>query len=102
MGEFIKVAETQEIPAGKTKVVMVKGEKIALYNVNGLFYATDDLCTHAEASLAEGLLEGDTIECPRHGSKFCLKTGRALTLPAVVPVKTYPVKVEGSDIKIAV
>lgn len=102
MGEFIKVAETGELPPGKTKLVFVKGEKIALYNVDGTYYATDDMCTHAEASLSEGLLEGETIECPRHGSKFNLKTGRPLTLPAIKPVKTYPVKVEGSDIKIEI
>ncbi|RMF87046.1 MAG: non-heme iron oxygenase ferredoxin subunit [Nitrospinota bacterium] len=102
MGKFVKVAETGEIPPGKTKLVIVNEERIALYNVDGSFYATADTCTHAEASLAEGTLEGEVIECPRHGAKFNVKTGRVLTLPAVVPVKTYAVRVEGSDILVEV
>jgi 3-phenylpropionate/trans-cinnamate dioxygenase ferredoxin subunit len=64
---------------------------IAVFNMAGAFYAVADQCTHAEASLADGYMDGDTIECPLHGAKFCLKTGEALCQPASEPVQSFPV-----------
>ncbi len=73
-----------------------------MYNVEGTIYATDDTCSHAEASLTEGcLLNGEEIECPRHGARFNVKTGQALSLPAWAPIETYEVKVEDGEIKVA-
>ncbi len=102
MAEFIKVTNTDDIEPGKVQVYEVAGKQIAIANVDGTFYAIDDICTHDGGSLDQGELEGDQIECPRHGALFDVKTGRALTLPAVAPVKSYPVQVDGDDIKVEV
>ena len=64
------------------------------------YYAMDDLCTHDGGPLAEGILDGDVIECPRHGARFDVKTGAVLCLPAVTPVPVYDVKVVGDEIKV--
>ncbi|HET6781904.1 MAG TPA: non-heme iron oxygenase ferredoxin subunit [bacterium] len=98
MAEYVKVAKIEEIPAGQGKAVTVDGRQIAIFNVEGAFYAIDDTCTHEEASLAEGAVYGDIVACPKHGSRFHLSTGRVLSLPAVIPVNTYPVKVEDGQV----
>jgi len=98
MNEFVKVATVEEIPPGQGRRVDVDGYRIAVFNVGGTFYAVDDTCTHEEASLAEGPVSGEIVACPKHGSRFHLPTGRVLSLPAVRPVNTYEVKVEGSDV----
>jgi 3-phenylpropionate/trans-cinnamate dioxygenase ferredoxin subunit len=96
--EFVPVAVVDEIPPGMAKAVTVDGRRIALFNVNGTFYAIDDTCTHEEASLAEGQVYGEIVACPKHGSRFHLPTGRVLSLPAVVPVNTYQVKVADGQV----
>jgi 3-phenylpropionate/trans-cinnamate dioxygenase ferredoxin subunit len=102
MADFVTVAATADVPPGKVRSFQVDGRQIALCNVDGAFYAIDDVCTHDGGALDQGELEGDQIECPRHGARFDVKTGRALTLPAVVPVKSYAVQVEGDQIKVQV
>jgi nitrite reductase/ring-hydroxylating ferredoxin subunit len=67
---------------------------VAVFNLDGEYYATDDTCSHAESSLADGYVEDGTVECILHFARFCIKTGAALSPPAVDPVRTYPVKVE--------
>jgi 3-phenylpropionate/trans-cinnamate dioxygenase ferredoxin subunit len=101
MSDFIKVAETSDIPAGSVKVVVVGDRRIALCNVDGQFFAIDDLCTHDGGPLDQGELDGDVIECPRHGARFDVRTGKVLALPAVKTLNTYPVEVEGSEIRVA-
>jgi len=101
MSEFIKVAETSDLPPGRVKVVLVGDRRIALCNVDGQFFATDDLCTHDGGPLGQGELQGDVIECPRHGARFNVRTGKVLALPAVKALNTYPVEVEGSEIRVA-
>ena len=96
--EFVKVAAVGEIAPGRAKRVEVGEEEIAVFNLDGAYYAIGDTCSHEEASLAEGDVFGDCVECPLHGSEFDLKTGRAKSLPAVLPVPTYPVQVAGDDI----
>jgi 3-phenylpropionate/trans-cinnamate dioxygenase ferredoxin subunit len=76
--------------------------RIALCNVNGRFYAIDDVCTHDGGPLDQGELDGNLVECPRHGARFDVTDGRAVVLPAVRPVKTYKVEVEGEDVKVSV
>lgn len=98
MSEFVRVATVGEIPPGQGRRFDVGGYRIAVFNVGGTFYAVDDTCTHEEASLAEGSVSGEIVACPKHGSRFHLSTGRVLSLPAVRPVNTYEVKVEGSDV----
>ena len=102
MAEFVKIATTADIPPGKVNVYEVDGRQIAVCNVDGTFYAIDDICTHDGGSLDQGELEDDQIECPRHGARFDVKTGRALTLPAVMPVQSYPVQVTGDAIEVSV
>ncbi len=101
MSAFIKVAETSDIPAGRVKVVVVGDRRIALCNVDGEFFAIDDICTHDGGPLDQGELQSDVIECPRHGARFNVKTGKVLALPAVKPLATYPLKVEGNEIRVA-
>jgi nitrite reductase/ring-hydroxylating ferredoxin subunit len=83
-------------------VVEAGGKQIALCNTGEGFHAIDDICSHDKGPLDQGTLEGNRIECPRHGAQFDVTTGRALTLPAVRPIKTYPTRVEDGDIEIEV
>ena len=99
--EFYPVAGIDEITAGTCRRVVVEGERIALFNVDGTFYATNDTCTHDEASLCAGDFEGHVVECPKHGARFDVISGKALSLPAVVPVETYEVRVEDGQILVA-
>ncbi len=102
MPELVTLASTNDIEPGAVKVYEAGGKRIAICNVDGTFYAIDDVCTHDGGPLDQGELKGDQIECPRHGALFDVKTGKALTLPAVKPVCSYPVQVEGDDIKVEV
>lgn len=103
MSEFITIAGVEDIPPGHAARVEIDGVPIAIFNCDGEFYAVDDTCTHAEASLSEGELDCDvcTIECPLHGSQFDLRTGDPHALPAVVPVRVHQVAVEDGKIRIA-
>src|SRR3989304_4654290 len=96
---FVRVASVTDVPQGEVRVFQVDGKGVALANVNGSFYAIDDVCTHDGGPLGEGKLFGDLVECPRHGARFDVKTGRVRALPAVIPVRTYPVQGEGDEIK---
>lgn len=96
------IAKRSEIPLGATKRVVVDGVGVLLCNVDGDLYAVEDVCTHDGGPLDQGELEGCRIMCPRHGALFDVTTGRALTLPAVVPLPTYTVRVEGDDVIVEV
>ena len=98
MADWVKVARTDEVSEGRAKRVEAQGQRLALARVDGQVYAVQDLCTHDNGPLGDGEVIGETIECPRHGARFDVKTGRPVTLPAVVPVKTFPVKTEGDEI----
>jgi 3-phenylpropionate/trans-cinnamate dioxygenase ferredoxin subunit len=98
MGDFVRVAKLTDIEEGGAIRVEVDGEPVALFNVGGRIYAIGETCTHEEASLSEGYVEGKAVECPRHGARFDLKTGQALTLPATMPARVYEVKVEGGEV----
>ena len=95
---FEKVADVGELAPGDSKVVEVGGSEVLLVNVDGTIYACDDICTHAYASLSEGDLNGDEIECPLHGAAFNVTTGQCLTPPAQEDLRVYPVQVEGQDV----
>jgi 3-phenylpropionate/trans-cinnamate dioxygenase ferredoxin subunit len=94
----VKVARTSEIGPGQKKIVEVDGTLVVVINLDGEYYAVEDVCTHDGGPLGEGKLDDGHIICPRHGSRFDVRTGDALTLPAFEPVPTYEVRVEGEDI----
>jgi 3-phenylpropionate/trans-cinnamate dioxygenase ferredoxin subunit len=98
----VTVAKASETKPGTITVHDVDGKRVALCNVNGRFYAIDDVCTHDGGPLDQGELEDNLVECPRHGAKFDVTTGRPVVLPAVRPVKTYPVQVNGDDVMVEV
>ena len=98
MTELVRLASTGDVPPGKVGVYAVEGRQIALCNVDGTFYAIDDVCTHDGGPLGEGILEGFAIACPRHGAKFDVRDGRALTMPAIMPTRVHEVKVVGDDV----
>ena len=90
----VKTINTSEISENSVKVVNVDDKDIAIFNVEGDFYAIDDLCSHAEASLAEGEVFDCKVECPLHGAEFDLKTGQAVTLPATKQGASYVISIE--------
>ncbi len=98
MARFVKVAEIGEIPPGGKKIVEVDGVLVVVINLDGEYYAIEDVCTHDGGPLGEGRLEDHLIICPRHGARFDVRTGAAVSLPAFEPVPTYEVRVEGEDI----
>ena len=99
---FVPVAKTTEIAVGALKPVVVDGKPLLICHTAEGFFAIDDTCTHDDGPLADGWLEGDAIECPRHGARFDVKTGKVLCLPAAVPIKSYPVKIDGDAIQVQV
>jgi 3-phenylpropionate/trans-cinnamate dioxygenase ferredoxin component len=99
MSEFIKVATADEIPVGGRKLVVIDNVQVALFNLDGAFYAIEDVCTHDGGPLVEGtLVNGCEIMCPRHGARFDIRTGEALSFPAFEPTPKYEVRVEGNEI----
>ena len=98
---WIDALAKADLPADDVLGVMVDGRDIALYTVNGDVYATDNLCTHGHARLCEGFLEGHEIECPLHQGKFDVRTGTPTCAPATDARRSYPVKVEGGRVWLA-
>jgi 3-phenylpropionate/trans-cinnamate dioxygenase ferredoxin subunit len=100
----IDVCTANELQPGDSRLVDVEGRKIGVFNAGGELYAIEDRCSHDDGPLAEGPFdpEARTVECPRHGSLFDLRSGRPRTLPAYLPVSTFPVRVEDGTIKMEV
>ncbi|MBL8057798.1 MAG: non-heme iron oxygenase ferredoxin subunit [Anaerolineales bacterium] len=96
--DYIAVATPDELPNGARKIVEIDGKAIAVFNIAGAYYAIADVCSHDDGPVAEGELDGHAIECPRHGARFDVRTGRVLSFPAIVDIPAYPVKVEGGAI----
>jgi 3-phenylpropionate/trans-cinnamate dioxygenase ferredoxin subunit len=101
MTDFVAVAKVNEIEEGKVKVVRVGDAPIGLTKIDGEFFAFADVCTHDDGPVAEGELDKYIIECPRHGAKFDIRTGKVKQLPAVVPIPVYAVKVEGETVLVS-
>ena len=99
MAEFVKVAQASEVPEGKIKKAVVKGQEIALYNVEGKLYATTNICPHQGGPLDEGELDGDTIVCPWHGWMFKVPDGCLVMNPRIT-LRTYELKVDNDTIYI--
>jgi 3-phenylpropionate/trans-cinnamate dioxygenase ferredoxin subunit len=98
MSDFTTVAKVSEIPDPGRKIVELDDQLVVVIHTAGHFYAIDDVCTHDGGPLGEGTLEGYSIACPRHGAKFDIRTGAALTMPATKPTATHQVKIEGDNI----
>jgi nitrite reductase/ring-hydroxylating ferredoxin subunit len=100
---YYTVARVSDLRPGEMKYVEVgpDAEPICLINLDGEFYALNDCCTHEEASLSDGTIVGDELECPLHGGAFEIRTGQPAGFPAVVPAQTYHVRVVGDEVQIA-
>ena len=99
---WVTVGSKGKIAEGEVAEGRAGEEQIAIYNVDGTFYATGNVCTHAFALLSDGWLDGDVIECPLHAGRFEVKTGKALGPPVDCDIKTYPVRVVGDEIQVRV
>ncbi|MFA7095614.1 MAG: non-heme iron oxygenase ferredoxin subunit [Gammaproteobacteria bacterium] len=100
MSDWVDVASVGEFAPGTWRVVDIDGAMIAVFNLDGEYYAIDAVCTHEYEMLTEGEVEGDEIVCPRHSARFNIKTGEALTPPAYEPVATFPVRVENGRVQV--
>jgi len=99
---WVKVTDRGALSDGEVIGVVVAGHEIALYDMDGQIFATDDICTHAYAKLSDGWMEKGEIECPLHAGRFHIKTGKATAAPCIDDVKTYEVRVEGDEIQVKV
>ena len=99
-GEWVSVADRASINEGEMKGVTTGSQEIALYNLNGEIYATDNLCTHAFAFLSDGWIDGEEVECPLHAGRFEIKTGKGLGAPIPCDIKTFPVRVTNGKIEV--
>ncbi len=97
---FVKIGRSTEVPEGRPEVFEIEDRHIAVYRLDGAYYAIEDICTHDGGPLAEGELDGQEVICPRHGARFDIKSGAATCMPAITPVESYPVRVEGDDLLI--
>jgi naphthalene 1,2-dioxygenase system ferredoxin subunit len=97
---WARAASRGELASGEVLGVEVVGRSIALYDVDGNIFATDNICTHAYARLSDGWLDGELIECPLHAARFDVRTGKVLDPPATVDLKTYPVRVVDDEIQV--
>lgn len=100
MAGWVSVARTEELPPGHFRTVDVDGTQIVVFNLGGEFYALEDVCTHDGGQLTGGHVEGDEIVCPRHGARFCIRTGEALSAPAYEPTAKFPVTVEDGEVRV--
>ena len=100
MSDWLTVAKEGELTPGQWRRVDVDGTQIVVFNLDGKYYALEDVCTHDGGQLTGGRVLGDQIECPRHGARFCIKTGAALAPPAYEPTATFPVQVENGEVQV--
>jgi 3-phenylpropionate/trans-cinnamate dioxygenase ferredoxin component len=99
---FVRVAALADVPPSTLLHVDVGDEKVCLANADGRIYAFRDNCSHRDFPLSAGTIDDGTVECTWHGARFDMETGRATQLPAIKPIRTYEVRVEGGDILVAV
>ncbi len=95
---WIDVTAAEAVPEDDVIGIDIAGKSLALYQVEGEIYATDNICTHGNARLCDGFLEGHEIECPLHQGKFDIRNGKAMCAPLTEDVRTYPVRIEGSRV----
>jgi len=100
MSDWVRVCPAAQLPPGTHRVVDVDGARIAVFNLEGRYCAIEDLCTHDGGILTGGPVEGDQIVCPRHGARFCIRTGEVLAPPAFEPIAIFPVRVNNGEIEV--
>src|ERR671924_594801 len=97
--DYVAVATVDELPNGARKLLEIDGKPLAVFNIAGAYYAIADVCSHDDGPVAEGeLVDEYEIECPRHGARFDVRTGKVLSFPAIVDIPAYPVKVVDDEI----
>lgn len=101
MADFVTIAKVGDVKKGQVKTLSVNGHHVALCNVEGMYFATQDLCTHDGGPLGEGELIEYEIECPRHGGRFDVRSGEVTAMPPMFPIKTFPVRVQDDEIQVA-
>ncbi len=96
---IVVACKASELPPGQARQIAVAGRApLAVFNIDGSFYTIDDTCTHGQASLCEGLLDGTIVECPFHFGTFDVRTGEPLAFPCTIPLRSYPTRVEGENV----
>jgi 3-phenylpropionate/trans-cinnamate dioxygenase ferredoxin subunit len=98
--EWTDVAAVADFPPGTFRKLAVDGVEMAVFNVDGRYFAIEDICSHEAETLSDGPVEGQEIVCPRHAARFSLLTGEALTPPAYEPIATFPVRVEQGRVQV--
>jgi 3-phenylpropionate/trans-cinnamate dioxygenase ferredoxin component len=101
VADFMTIARVGDLKDGQVRTLTVDGHHVALCNVEGTYFATQDLCTHDGGPLGEGELIDHEIECPRHGGRFDVRSGEVTALPPMFPIKTFPVRVQDDEIQVA-
>jgi 3-phenylpropionate/trans-cinnamate dioxygenase ferredoxin subunit len=100
MSDWINVIDQNALAEGEHIVVDVDGTDVAVFKIEGQFYAIEDVCTHDGAEIASGELEGYEIICPRHGARFCVKTGAVTAPPAYEDIDTFPIRIENGTVQV--
>jgi nitrite reductase/ring-hydroxylating ferredoxin subunit len=98
----VELCKAEDVAAGTALRVEAGGVTVAVFNLEGEFYVIDDACTHGPGSLSEGYIDGDVVECNFHNGQFDIKTGEVVSPPCMIPVKTYPTKIEDGTVVIEV
>lgn len=98
--QFVTFCKTNELEAGQREVFDLDSGSIVLFNVEGTYYAIENICSHEEYELAEGDLEGCILKCPKHGATFDIRSGQHLSTPAYFPIKIFATRVEGDEVQV--
>ncbi|HXD06922.1 MAG TPA: non-heme iron oxygenase ferredoxin subunit [Burkholderiaceae bacterium] len=101
MAEWVDVARVEDFPPGTVRTLEIEGTAIAVFNLNGRYYAIEDQCSHEAETLSAGEVAGEEIICPRHGAHFSILTGAALSPPAYEPVAMFPVRVDAGMVTVS-
>ena len=102
VGGRYEVGTADSFLPGSARAVRAGGELVAVFNIDGALYAIADTCSHAQASLSEGIISGNEVTCPLHGSRFDVRTGAVLSLPASAPVEAFPIEVDGGRVFVTI
>src|ERR1041385_8053266 len=100
--EFVEIAPVDDLPNGERLFVEIEGKPLVIFNIAGQFFSIGDVCSHDDGPVGEGDVEGYSITCPRHGAEFDIRTGVVVSMPAVVDIPAYPVKVVDGIIQVGI